>query len=210
MLALVRDVGRSAWSAVGHAVPAQLSTLVRYEREAVAITEVNAVLIPGLLQTENYVRAVMSTGDIPDDGIEDRVIYRMGRQSVLRRRAGAMTAIIDEGALTRQIGGHAVMAEQMTALLDWSNTGHVEVLIIPTSIGAHRGMAGGFMILDMPDGVVVHLEHLDSGVFLHEPADTRSFVEAASSLQDVAMSPVDSARLIATYADSHARNEASP
>ncbi|AOS61043.1 helix-turn-helix domain-containing protein [Actinoalloteichus hymeniacidonis] len=207
IMAMLRDTDRSAWSAMGHSMPVQLSTLVRYEKDARRIIEVSSALVPGLLQTENYIRAIMSMGDVPADEIDDRVTYRLGRQAVLRRTTPpALEAIIDEAVLLRHIGGHAVMAEQLRELESIAHDASVTVRVLPLEAGAHRGMIGGFTVLESLDTApVVHLEHLDSGTFVHKRPDTKTFLDALDSLRLIALSPEASTELIATHADIHAR-----
>ncbi|AOS64454.1 helix-turn-helix domain-containing protein [Actinoalloteichus hymeniacidonis] len=211
IIEMARDVDREAWSALHHqGTSPHLSTLIKYERDAVAITDVNPLLVPGLCQTLGYARAIMSADPerVSPTEVDGLVMYRMARQRMLAESDTQFTAIIDEPVLVRQIGGRAVMAEQCNHLVEMSHRSDVDIRVIPVSAGYHPALSGGWFLMEFAEATpVLHLEHVDSGTFLHRRSDTRSFLKARDSLLAVAMSTEESARLITRYADHHRRGD---
>jgi hypothetical protein len=107
-------------------------------------------LVPGLLQTEEYARALMSTRlRIMTEEIEQRVAERMKRQEILvREQPPLVLSIIDEAALHRPVGGRHVMAEQVRRLMEAGDGSNIRIKVIPAGTGAHEGLSGEFIILD--------------------------------------------------------------
>lgn len=209
---MARDVDRETWSEVSHrGAPTQLDTLMKYERDATSITDVNPLLISGLCQTMAYARAIMSAdpSKVHPSEVEGRVMYRMGRQRAAEERPGPhVTVVIDEPVLLRRIGGRQVMADQLDHLVKLSEQPHMSIRVTSIEAGYHSALAGGWLLLEFNEAPpVVHLEHVDSGTFLHRAPSTREFLKARDSLLSVAMSTEESARLIATHADHHRRGD---
>lgn len=126
------------------------------DREAAAKTLrwYEPLVVPGLLQTSEYARAVLRTrvGD-SDEQIDEMVAARMDRQAVLDREAPpTLWAVIDEGVLRRPVGGPAVMSEQLRHMLEAAGRPSVVLQVIPFSVGAHEGLRGPFVIADFDDG----------------------------------------------------------
>ncbi|MCP2333968.1 hypothetical protein G443_004238 [Actinoalloteichus cyanogriseus DSM 43889] len=183
-------------------LPGQLATLISYEQEAMRIADV-ATVIPGLLQTRAYARAVLASADGPY-APADLVITRMGRQSILNEPpAPDYTAYIDESALMRPVGGARVMTDQLTRLISHPTA---TVRIIPITLAPTPdlvpGSLGTFALIEFTDAPpVVYLEHLATGTYLDRPSDTGTYVRAVDTLSGVAMTPDESAKVIATYRD---------
>lgn len=119
ILELAESVNEPMWLAT--TLPeqrAQLEALLDFERTATAVTDISPLVVPGLLQTSDYTRAIMSAGwTVPSDEISTRVTTRMGRREVLTRPDPVhMTAYIGEAALRQRIGQPSTMAEQCTHL----------------------------------------------------------------------------------------------
>lgn len=177
----------------------QLAALLEFERIATSITDVSPILIPGLLQTADYARAIMSAG-IPAGETDKRVMMRLGRRELITRRREPVrfAAFILEATLRQSIGGPAVMAEQLQFLLEMAERDNVRVRVIPSSAGWTPAHAGPFVLLEFAKAApVVHLEHHRSSAFLRDEADVTAFVQARDDIERVAMSPQDSAELIA-------------
>ncbi|WP_232237706.1 MULTISPECIES: DUF5753 domain-containing protein [Actinoalloteichus] len=207
---MARDVDRENWAAVGSSVaPTQLDTLVKYENEAQTITDVNPLLVPGLLQTRDYAYAIMRFGDTPETVATKAVLHRLGRQSALSGpTAPKFTAILAESALIQRIGSRMIMADQLDHVVDRAKSSNISVRVLPIAAGYHAALMGGWFLLEFDDAPpVVHLEHVDSGTFAHTRRTTRSFLEAKDSLLSVAMSAEDSVRLIATHAAHHRQGD---
>jgi transcriptional regulator with XRE-family HTH domain len=138
--------------------PAWFMPWLKAERAARQLRCFHPTLIPGLLQTENYARAVLRFDDTrPEQEIEQQVAARLERQEILKRdRPPQLVAVIDESVLRRV---DAIMAEQLAHLLRMAELPHVHIHIIPASAGLHVGLSGPILLARLPDGTCVgHLE----------------------------------------------------
>jgi transcriptional regulator with XRE-family HTH domain len=134
------------------------------ESSATQIRQFQAGLVPGLLQTEHYARAIL-TAVWPGEDVEELVEARLRRQQVLERAdAPLLTFVIDEAALHRRIGGPAVMAEQVERLESLAAMPDVSILVLPFDAGAHAGLAGSFVLLNIGDDRAVYLEDAEGGL----------------------------------------------
>ncbi|GAA0395507.1 helix-turn-helix transcriptional regulator [Micromonospora gifhornensis] len=150
------------------AQPAWFMPWLKAERAAKQLRCFHPTLIPGLLQTENYARAVLRFDDTrPEQEIEQQVAARMERQEILKReRPPQIVAVTDEAALRRT---DAIMAEQLAHLLRVAELPHVHIHIIPSRAGLHVGLSGPVLLARLSDGTWVgHLESQLGG----EAADT--------------------------------------
>lgn len=172
------------WPMVSHAsAPPWFRPWLDVEATAEAIRTWAPLVVPGLLQTEDYARAVLS-GDVgaSSEQIEERVIARMERQSILRRpKPPLLWAVIDEAVLHRPIGSPAVMSAQISRLLEAGQTSRSTIQILPLNTCCTTGLAGGFSIAQA------------SGVF-----DT-AYVESAGVMSRVTDRPDDVSVLIYRY-----------
>jgi transcriptional regulator with XRE-family HTH domain len=128
------------------------------EREAKRLRWFEPLLVPGLLQTEDYARAVFRTRfGVTDEEVDQLVAARLKRQEILTRdEPPAFWVIVDESVLRRPVGGRYVMREQVNHLVEASRRPHVSVQVISSSVGAHRGLwAGGFAIADFEEAPAV-------------------------------------------------------
>lgn len=204
LLELAQDADRGHWWEVSnHKVPNQLTALVDLERRATKITDVAMLLVPGLLQTADYARAVLRSGNLDSDAIESRVSIRLGRQSVLTREQPVQYhALLDEVVLQRPVGGHEVMAEQLRQLARLADRSNVVIQVLPVSVGEHVGLMGGYVLLEFQrQPSVVHLEHRRGTAYLDEPDDTSLLSEAVPTLAEAALTPRESVELIAASAE---------
>ncbi|MGH3493472.1 MAG: helix-turn-helix domain-containing protein [Sciscionella sp.] len=207
MVELSRNPGGSHWLAIG--MPErerQLGALLEFELEATSITDVSPLLIPGLLQTADYARAIMIAADVPSREVETRVAVRIGRREALTRaRPAHLLALISEASLRHSIGGPQVMAAQLRYLATMAQLPAVTLRVIPSDCGWHPGLEGPFVLVEFEKAApIVHLENRRSGLFLHEAADTAAYRAAADKVAAAAMSPADSSRLIEKIADTTA------
>jgi transcriptional regulator with XRE-family HTH domain len=166
------------------------------EARAAYISTYQAQLVYGLLQTEEYARAVLATGS--PDALDSLVAARMERQRILEReRPPLIWAVLDEAVLHRPIGGREVMRNQLVHLLSFSQQRWTRVQVLPFEAGEHKSLAGSFTTMrfdDDPD--IVYTEDLISG---HMTANSDTIREAAlryAHLQAAALSVEDSAALI--------------
>jgi transcriptional regulator with XRE-family HTH domain len=178
---------------------------VSFESEAKAAHNYESLFVPGLLQTEEYARASMVQGPAMEaDAIDRRVQMRMDRQAVLsgdRDGRGALEfwAVVDEAALRREVGSHAVMRAQLARLLEVSERPNVTLQVVPFDRGAHPGMTGAFVRLSFgsvaPD--MVYVESLAGDIFLELEAEVDRFGRAFDHLRAMALSPRDTSAFIA-------------
>lgn len=188
------------WEVGGHAgTPAALAALIDYERFATEITDVALALVPGLLQTADYARAVLTAGGVTGADLESHVALRLGRQGVLTREQEPVRfrAYLDEAVLCRPVGGPEVMLDQLRHVLRMARRAHITVQVVPFAAGAHAGMNGDQLLLEFRrQRPIVHVEHLRSGAFLDDSAETAPFFESLSRVAGAALSADDSVRLI--------------
>lgn len=183
-----------------------LAAIVDFEDVAETITEYTLGLVPGLLQTKNYARAIMSGGasPLPPSEVNIRVMTRMGRQGVLspeREHPVQLLALIHETALRQDIGGREVMVEQLEYLQKMAKRPNVDVRIVPDGVGWHEGLEGNFALItpraDADLYPVVFLEYRRSGLILHADEDVAAYREAEESVQRLAMTSTATEEAIA-------------
>ena len=141
LVGLLRDARERGWlHAYQSELPEQYMNFIGFEGEARSSWNYESLFVPGLLQTEDYARAVI-TGVLPfasRDEVERRVEVRMERQKVLRNENPLeLWGIVDEAALRRQVGGQSVMRAQLRHLLEASELPHITFQVIPLDAGAH-------------------------------------------------------------------------
>jgi len=204
LLELASGAGRPTWLAVS--IPeqqSQLAALLELEASAKKITSVSSLLMPGLLQTGSYARAIMVAAEVPQDEIEMRVAVRLGRRDALTRSNPAhLRAYVWEPVLSAGIGGPKVTAEQLRFLTKVAEWDTVDLQIVPGDAGWHPGLVSPFLLIQGEDGATaVHLETPASGLFLHEDQDVTPYEDAAQKVLRKAMSPDESVRLIVREAE---------
>jgi Domain of unknown function (DUF5753) len=156
------------WSA---AFPAAFREFAAYEAEAVTIWTFQHSLVPGLLQTEGYARAVLERHpNVTSEQVAERVAARLARQSVLERTDPPLFwVLLDENALHRQVGGATIMQDQMTHLAAMARRPNITIQLIPRE-EAHVGLTGAFDMAETADAFVAHLEHIADGLMTDSPA----------------------------------------
>jgi transcriptional regulator with XRE-family HTH domain len=179
----------------------QLSAYVDMESQATAITEISPMLIPGLLQTDDYIRAIMAVGPVSDPAT--KVAVRIGRRTVLDRPAlRGFTAVIGEAALYQRIGGVDVLREQLRHLLTMAAHPKIDLRIVTFQTGWHPMLEGEFIVLESSNASpVVHLQSRRSAILLHEAVDVLAYRQAAAAVLDVALGNEDSRRFLARLLD---------
>ncbi|GAA0488910.1 transcriptional regulator [Paractinoplanes deccanensis] len=189
-----RGRARAWWTPYRSSVPDPYDEYVALEAEAVLISEWESQIVPGLLQTDEYARAVIEVGaDVGEaETIQRRLALRMARQAVLTREPPPqLRVVIDEAVLHREVGGPEVLRRQLARLLEAAGRPGVELLVLPFSAGAHAGMTESFMVLEFEPGTrapVVHIEGLTGGLFRVKPTDVDVYRDALSDLRERALS----------------------
>jgi transcriptional regulator with XRE-family HTH domain len=170
------------WHDYSDILPSWFEAYVGLEEAATQIRAYEVQFVPGLLQTEDYARAVTLLGHAgaPATEIEQRVRLRMARQAVLGRpNPPNLWAVIDEAVLRRPAGNPGVMRGQLEHLLEMARQPNVTIQIIPFKVGGHAAAGGPFSILrfaqpDLPD--IVYLEQLTSALYLDKPEAVDSYL----------------------------------
>jgi transcriptional regulator with XRE-family HTH domain len=203
LVQLARDSRQKGWwHAFSDTMQPQFATYVGLESAASEIRIYEVSLIPELLQTEDYARAVIRSGMMssPSDDIERQVQLRMARQpAITRDDPPKVWAVLDEAALRRQVGGPGLMRLQLEHLLAQAALPNVAVQVIPFGGGAHPAMGRPFIILVFPERVdtdVVYLEDLTSALYLEEVAEVDRYNVFFNHLRATALSFDDSSALI--------------
>ncbi|MEU5419987.1 helix-turn-helix transcriptional regulator [Streptomyces sp. NPDC020799] len=180
-----------------YAYPKWFVRYVELEQEATTVHEFQSQIIPGLLQTENYARAMLEA--VRPANLDDLVAARMSRQSLLERGT-RFWFVLDEPALLRAIGGKEVMREQLARLLAAGQEPCTVVQVIPRNVPAHAGLAGPFTILSFDEGSdVLFVDGFSQGRTTAETSEVNEAVHAFGLLRAVALSPKESADLISSH-----------
>jgi transcriptional regulator with XRE-family HTH domain len=203
LVQLARDSRQKGWwHAYSDTMQPQMATYIGLESAASEIRIYEVSLIPGLLQTEDYARAVIRAGMVnsPAEDIDRRVSLLMARQpAVVRDDPPKVWAVLDEAALRRRVGGSGLMRLQLEHLLAQAALPNVAVQVIPFAGGAHPAMGRPFIILVFPERVdtdVVYLEDLTSALYLEDVAEVDRYNVFFNHLRATALSFDDSAALI--------------
>lgn len=162
------------------------------ETEADRVDEFAAQIVPGLLQTDGYIRALCTTRDRMNP--EQAALIRMFRQRrlVSEFRPLTYTGIIDEAALLRQIGGPAVMREQLHHLIDVAALPTVTLRVLPLDVGAHDALPGAFCLLSFPDPEdpeYLYVEHVIGTLHTEDQEEVLAARTVFAQLQSVALEP---------------------
>ena len=200
LLAMTRELREIGWWQRLNSLPTRYATMISYEEEATDIRNFEPVLIPGLLQTEAYARAVISVGRETDsEVIDQRVQARMKRQEVLARKPKTprLSAVIAEAALLVEVGGVDVMREQLTHLIAMAAKANVQIQVLRFAAGAHLADQGGFLVLKGSDDPPLgYIDTLAGALFLESPQETSRLMSVFDHLQKLAMSPAESVKFM--------------
>ncbi|MBB5157641.1 DUF5753 domain-containing protein [Saccharopolyspora phatthalungensis] len=209
LLKLARDIDQPAWWEVGLELTTQNTALIDAEQRARRITNATTMLVPGLLQTRGYTRALLPKLGVQAYQIERYVNVRQVRQGILTQSDPVeLIAYFDEAAFARSVGGPSVMAEQLRHLASAAERANITPRVIPFSAGAHTVMSGGFSVIEfIRDSPVAHVEQRHSGAFLSEKEDVQPFLDAIEILDEVALNQDDSLEVIESYVAKHESQE---
>jgi DNA-binding XRE family transcriptional regulator len=189
LLAMAREANAPGWwQRYGDVLPQWFRAYVDLESAASLIRTYEGQFIPGLLQTDDYMRAVVHGAHLEDSGEEvgRRVRLRMARQTLLtREQPPRLWAVVDEAALRRPVGGREVMRGQVERLIEAAKLPNVTLQVLPFGVGAHSAMLGAFSILrfadrELPD--VVYLEHLTGALYLDRRDEVERYLDVMELL----------------------------
>jgi DNA-binding XRE family transcriptional regulator len=202
-LTLAREANTPGWwQHYGDVLPSWFRTYVDLESAATLIRTYEGQFVPGLLQTDDYMRAVVHGAHLEESGEEvgRRVRLRMARQILLTRQdPPRLWAVVDEAALRRPVGGREVMRGQLERLLEATKLPNVTLQILSFDSGAHPAMVGSFSVLRFPDEElpdIVYLEHLTSALYLNKPDEVDQYLHVMESICIRAAAPDQTVELL--------------
>ncbi len=193
---------RGWWQDFGDCLPAELRTLSDHEDSALTITNFENAVVPGLMQTAEYARALISTTpSIPDSEIDDHVGARGRRQLIFDRQfSGQFRFFVDEYVITRTGPGRKVMSDQVHHLLRMSVRPYIEIRVIPESIGFHAGHKP-FQLMQFTEiNPILFIENETSALFLERKDTIESYRRRIAALSRVALDEDRSRSWLATVA----------
>ncbi|EFL40141.1 helix-turn-helix domain-containing protein [Streptomyces griseoflavus] len=187
---------------------------MEHSERAVAIRQYAAHLVPGLLQTESYARAVLSVGRTlgSREQLEERVDLRLGRQQRLRAAdRPELWVVLDEAVISRPVGGQAVMRGQLARLMEASAEGHITVQVLPFDQGEHDVMGGSLTVLSMPDSSeIAYTEGAHYGQLIEDPDEVRRLALSYDRLRAAALPPLMSLDMIRSVMEDNHRGAKVP
>jgi transcriptional regulator with XRE-family HTH domain len=156
--------------------PSWFAEWVESERRAASLRWWEPLLVPGLLQTADYARAILAADpETTDDRLEELVAARLKRQEILDKPTPpALWVVLDEAVLHRLIGSRKIMYDQLLALADSSCRSNITVQVVPAEIGAHAGLLGAFIVASFDSSPsTVYMESPDQGQIAEVPSVVR-------------------------------------
>ncbi|REE94918.1 helix-turn-helix domain-containing protein [Thermomonospora umbrina] len=203
VLSLARQANTPGWwHRYGDVLPAWFEVYLGLEEAASLIRAYEVHFVPGLLQTEDYARAIVRLGhpEAGEEEVERRVGLRLARQMrLMGPDAPAVWAVVDETALHRRVGGTAVMREQVRHLIEMSTLPNVTLQVVPLNVTGSTAAGGPFTILRFAEPAlsdVVYLEHLTSALYLDKAGDVEAYLRAINGLSVAAGQPQETQRLL--------------
>jgi transcriptional regulator with XRE-family HTH domain len=189
LVTLAREANAPGWwHQYADVLPDWFQTYVGLEEAASVLRVYEVQFVPGLLQTADYARAVMTRGwpGAPPEDIERRVSMRITRQELLTKHGGPrLWAVVDEGALRRPVGTPEVFRSQLEHLIQVTQDARITLQVTPFGTGGPIAEAGAFTVMrfpeeDLPD--VVYLEQLTSALYLDKRDDVERYSEVMERL----------------------------
>jgi transcriptional regulator with XRE-family HTH domain len=190
---------RGWWESQGLGLPELWKALIDFESRATRIQNYESLVVPGLLQTNEYTGAMFQAINktLSEGEVNNLVASRMARQNVLRRQDLQYLAIIDEGALRRPVVESGVMRRQLRHLVNSAERSNVTLRVVPLQVGLHAGLQGSFACLDFADEPgLVYVENHHFGMFMDEKEDIAAYRVALGNILNVALKPAESMELI--------------
>jgi transcriptional regulator with XRE-family HTH domain len=184
--------------------PSWFRPFAQHEAEATALRTFELVLVPGLLQTPEYARVLLSTRvGTSEEDVEQLVAARIERQAILDRDDPPLLwVVLDEGVLRRPIGDRKVMRAQVEHLVEMAGRPSVVIQVVPGEVGAHEGVNGSFVIADFATTPsIVYLETALTGLVVERPEDVAAVRLTYDTLRSEAMSRAASLELLQEVAN---------
>jgi hypothetical protein len=196
LVQLTREANATPWwQKYREVVPDWFQVYVGLEEAATLIRVYEVQFVPGLLQTEEYARAVVMQGSpgLSPDEVENRVNVRLGRQRLFaKENAPRLWAIVDEAALRRPMGGRDVLAGQVKRLIEAVGEPNITLQVMPFKYGGHGAEGGAFTIMrfpeaDLPD--MVYMEYLTGAHYIDKPEEVEVYAAVMERLSVAGTSP---------------------
>jgi transcriptional regulator with XRE-family HTH domain len=202
LVQMARDSKRQSFAEYRDIIPASGIQYYQYEASAWIIRQFEPLLIPGLLQIEDYTRAIMKLYDLPETHFERLINARADRQELLEReQPPEMFFILDENVIRRPVAGHRVMARQLRHLAELSRHPHISIQIVPFEVGAYQGLNGPFVLLEFPGAegdTVLYLENRADYVTRDDPDQIGRYIDIFQDLERHQASPSGDGSMIAS------------
>ena len=204
LLALARAARQTPWwRGYSDVAPSTLLELIDYENAASAISQVEPMFVPGILQTEEYTLTVLRAAygeESPAERVPALVDLRTRRRDLLTSESAPRFAfVLDEAVVRRLVGSPAIMSRQLRHLVSLADLPNVSIRVVAFAAGLHPGMRGQFKVIefdDEPDEDVVFLEGPRGDFISDDPAETRSYLEMFGRVRQLALEPADSVGLL--------------
>ncbi|MEV5537659.1 helix-turn-helix transcriptional regulator [Saccharopolyspora shandongensis] len=200
LLDIARHAEERGWLRLSNAnLPEDWQTWVDFEDEANALLNYEPLVVPGLLQTPEYTRAIIdATGQLSPREVDSLVSARMARQGLLDKEEPVrLHAIIEETALTRPVGPDGALERQLRHLVDAASRPHITIQVMSHDVGLHPGLNGPFAILEYgSEASLVLLEHKTVNLFMDEEDQLAVFSSAWDELAGKAREPDDSIKFL--------------
>ncbi|MFI5807151.1 helix-turn-helix domain-containing protein [Streptomyces sp. NPDC051561] len=212
LMQMAKDSRQQGWWHAFGDIP--YSVYIGLETDADNLRVYEPQVVPGLLQTKEYAKAVIA-GALPENSPEDwekRVGVRVRRQDRVTTSTSPLRlwAVIDEAALRRVVGDRHLMLEQLEHLQELARLPHVTIQVLPFRAGAHTGLSGHYAILEFPettDSSVVYIEGVTSDLYLEKTPDVQKYTGMYEHLRAKALSVEDSHLFIEKIAKDYASAE---
>ncbi|MFI0737340.1 helix-turn-helix domain-containing protein [Streptomyces sp. NPDC021100] len=199
---LARRRNERGWTQkLGLKIPSYVD-YIDYEETSDYIRSFEPMIVSGLLQTAEYARALLKADPsmLSGERIEELVEIRMHRQEILDRISPPRVCVIQgEAALRAEVGGPAVMADQLDHLMKVAERPNIELQVLPFNAGAHAGILGTFVLFSFPTPAfsdIVCVEHRTGTLYMETPDDIHAYTITFDSLRSTALSPAESLDMI--------------
>ena len=196
LVSLAREANSPAWwQKYSDVVPDWFQIYVGLEEAAELIRVYEVQFVPGLLQTEEYARAVVKQGQpaAAADEVDRRVALRTRRQQLLTQDdPPRLWAMVDEGALRRPMGGKAVMQGQIERLMAATREPNITLQVLPFTFGGHAAEGGAFTVMRFPEpdmSDIVYIEQLTGALYLDKREEVERYSEVMERLSVKGTSP---------------------
>jgi transcriptional regulator with XRE-family HTH domain len=212
LLDLARNSGRrESWTVHYSAAPKQFRRFIQLEREAAQLCSYQPELLPGLIQTEGFIRVTFGMmadlWGIDQTEMESRIRLRLDRQAILTTDSPPeLRIVVNEAALRRPIGGPTVMRAQLLRAAEVADRPNITIQVLPFAVGEHPALGASFLLLRFPNESVpatVYLEDADTASYLEQPEEISRYSVMFDRLTQMALDTDQSQEMIVKIADEY-------